>query len=54
MALDRTILLLIAAILVALLARRLRLPYTVGLVVTGLALALARIGTGLTHQLIFG
>lgn len=56
MALDRTILLLIAAILVALLARRLRLPYTVGLVVTGLALALARIGTGtgLTHELIFG
>ncbi|MDQ2686354.1 MAG: sodium:proton antiporter [Armatimonadota bacterium] len=54
--LDRTILLLIVAVLVALAARRLRLPYTVGLVVTGLALALARISTGaaLTPEFIFG
>lgn len=53
---DRTILLLIVAVLVALAARRLRLPYTVGLVVTGLGLALARIGTGaaLTPEFIFG
>jgi CPA1 family monovalent cation:H+ antiporter len=47
--------LLIAAIFVALAARRLRLPYTVGLVLTGVALALTPVHTGirLTHDLIF-
>jgi len=53
--LDHTVLLLVVAILVALVARRLRLPYTVGLVVAGFGLALARISTGftLTPDLIF-
>jgi CPA1 family monovalent cation:H+ antiporter len=43
------------AILVALAARRLRLPYTVGLVFAGAALALFRVeaGLALTHDLIF-
>ena len=43
------------AILVALAARRLRLPYTVGLVLAGAALALFRVDAGLalTHDLIF-
>ncbi len=43
------------AILVALAARRLRLPYTVGLVLAGAALALFRVeaGLALTHELIF-
>ena len=43
------------AMIVAILARRLRLPYTVGLVVAGLGLAAARLETGanLTHDLIF-
>jgi CPA1 family monovalent cation:H+ antiporter len=43
------------AILVAILARRMRLPYTVGLVVAGVGLAAARLETGaaLTHDLIF-
>ena len=47
--------LLIAAIAVALLAQRLRLPYTVGLVVAGVGLALSRNGGGvaLTHDLVF-
>ncbi len=47
--------LLVIAIIVALAARRLRLPYTVGLVVTGIGLALARLGThpALTHDFIF-
>jgi CPA1 family monovalent cation:H+ antiporter len=47
--------LLIAAIIVALAARRLRLPYTVGLVIAGVGLAMARLQTGalLTHDLIF-
>jgi len=55
LSLNRTILLLAIAIVVALLARRLRLPYTVGLVATGVGLALSRIGTGaaLTHDFIF-
>ena len=50
-----TIELLGVAMVVAILARRLRLPYTVGLVLTGLALALARIDVGvtLTHDVIF-
>ncbi|RBP07417.1 sodium/proton antiporter (CPA1 family) [Roseiarcus fermentans] len=43
------------AILVALAARRLRLPYTVGLVLAGAALAFFRVDSGLTltHDLIF-
>src|SRR5258706_2828130 len=47
--------LLVVAMLVAIIARRIRLPYTVGLVLTGVVLALARIDTGivLTHDLIF-
>ena len=47
--------LLIVAIFVALIARRLKLPYTVGLVVTGIGLALTRIDTEtvLTHDFIF-
>jgi CPA1 family monovalent cation:H+ antiporter len=47
--------LLIVATLVALAARRLKLPYTVGLVVTGIALALGRIDLGprLTHDVIY-
>ena len=50
-----TVDLLIAAIAVAVIARRLRLPYTVGLVIAGIALALTRIGTRvvLTHDLVF-
>jgi CPA1 family monovalent cation:H+ antiporter len=52
---NNTIALLVAAIAVALIARRLALPYTVGLVIAGIALALARVNTGvvLTHDLIF-
>ncbi len=47
--------LLVVAIVVAILARRLRLPYTVGLVVTGAILALSHIdfGLALTHDFIF-
>jgi len=43
------------AILVAIAARRLRLPYTVGLVLAGAALAATRVpaGLALTHDLIF-
>ena len=43
------------AMVVAMLARRLRLPYTVGLVVTGIGLAATRLenGANLTHDLIF-
>lgn len=50
-----TIALLGVALLVAIAARRLRLPYTVGLVTAGVALALARVETGeaLTHDFIF-
>jgi CPA1 family monovalent cation:H+ antiporter len=53
--LARTIILLGVAMVVAILARRLKLPYTVGLVLTGLALALARVdfGVELTHDVIF-
>jgi len=52
---DRTIALLLIAALVALIARRLRLPYTVGLVLTGVGLTLLRVGGGamLTPRLIF-
>ncbi len=53
--LFRALSLLGLAILVALAARRLRLPYTVGLVLAGAALALFRVDAGLalTHDLIF-
>lgn len=52
---GRTIELLGVAMVVAILARRLHLPYTVGLVLTGVALALARVGSDvtLTHDVIF-
>jgi len=52
---NTTIALLVAAVAVALIARRLALPYTVGLVIAGIFLALARVDTGLvlTHDLIF-
>ena len=47
--------LLMVAILVAIAARRLQLPYTVGLVVAGMALALSGVGLGvsLTRDIIF-
>jgi CPA1 family monovalent cation:H+ antiporter len=53
--LARTISLLVVAILVAIVARRLSLPYTVGLVIAGIGLALAHFETGLvlTHDFIF-
>lgn len=53
--LTTTVGLLVAAIVVAQIARRLALPYTVGLVIGGIALAVARINVGipLTHDLIF-
>jgi CPA1 family monovalent cation:H+ antiporter len=53
--LFRALSLLGLAILVALAARRLRLPYTVGLVLAGAALAATRshAGLALTHDLIF-
>src|SRR3977135_1836412 len=52
-ALGHTISLLGVAILVAMLARLLSLPYTVGLVVTGIGLAVTRLETGamLTHDI---
>jgi CPA1 family monovalent cation:H+ antiporter len=51
----KTIGLLVVAIIVAIAARRLRLPYTVGLVVAGMSLAFSRIdlGIALTHDIIF-
>jgi monovalent cation:H+ antiporter, CPA1 family len=53
--LSRIIGLLVVAIIVAIVSRRLRLPYTVGLVVTGLSLALAppAANINLTHDFIF-
>ena len=53
--LSRTIGLLVVAIFVAIVSRRLRLPYTVGLVVTGLSLALAPpvANINLTYDFIF-
>ena len=53
--LTRTITLLVAAIIVAVIARRVRLPYTVGLVLTGICLAVSGLETGamLTHDFIF-
>ena len=51
----RMLALLVVAIVVAIVARRLALPYTVGLVVAGAALALSRfdIGIVLTRDIIF-
>jgi CPA1 family monovalent cation:H+ antiporter len=53
--LDRTVSLLVVAVLVAIVARRVRLPYTVGLVIAGVGLALAHFEAGptLTHDFIF-
>ena len=53
--LSHTVALLVAAIFVAMIARRVRLPYTVGLVMTGIGLALVRVETEstLTHDFIF-
>jgi CPA1 family monovalent cation:H+ antiporter len=53
--LTHTIGFLGVAVLVAIVARRVHLPYTVGLVVTGIGLALAGLETGamLTHDFIF-
>jgi CPA1 family monovalent cation:H+ antiporter len=53
--LSHTVSFLGAAILVAIIARRMRLPYTVGLVLTGIGLAVAGLETGamLTHDFIF-
>src|SRR5579863_7227618 len=50
-----TVGLLVVAIIVAIIARRLSLPYTVGLVAAGAGLAYARLDTGvfLTHDFIF-
>ncbi len=54
-ALTHTIGFLVVAILVAIIARRMRLPYTVGLVLTGIGLAVTGLETGamLTHDFIF-
>ena len=54
-ALIHTVSLLGVAILVAIVARRISLPYTVGLVLTGVSFALMRLETGemLTHDFIF-
>src|ERR1700759_4305418 len=51
---TNTIDLLVVAIVVALIARRLALPYTVGLVIAGIGLALTQVGGGvsLTHDFI--
>ncbi len=53
--LSRIIGLMVVAIIVAIVSRRLRLPYTVGLVVTGLSLALAppAANINLTYDVIF-
>jgi CPA1 family monovalent cation:H+ antiporter len=52
---SQAVALLVVASLVAIIARRLKLPYTVGLVLTGIALSLSGItgGASLTHDLIF-
>lgn len=52
---TRIVTLLVLAMFVAIAARRLRLPYTVGLVLTGLALALShlQLGIELTHEIVF-
>lgn len=53
--LNTGLMLMTAATVVALIARRLRLPYTVGLVITGIVLTLLHVGgsVSLTHQLLF-
>jgi CPA1 family monovalent cation:H+ antiporter len=53
--LTRTVALLLVAILVALVARRLALPYTVGLVIAGIGLAFVPVDLALplTHDFIF-
>jgi CPA1 family monovalent cation:H+ antiporter len=52
---SQAVALLVVASLVAIIARRLQLPYTVGLVLAGIALSLSGVGGGasLTHDLIF-
>ncbi len=52
---GQTLALMVIAIFVAIVARRLSLPYTVGLVLAGAALAISRNDTGihLTHDIIF-
>jgi CPA1 family monovalent cation:H+ antiporter len=52
---SQAVALLVVASLVAIIARRLRLPYTVGLVLTGIGLSVSGItgGLTLTHDLIF-
>ena len=52
---GHTIWLLVIAIFVAIVARRIRLPYTVGLVAAGIGITLARVKTdaALTHDIIF-
>jgi monovalent cation:H+ antiporter, CPA1 family len=52
---ERVEVLLLIAAIVAMVARRLRLPYTVGLVFAGIGMALANVSPGvqLTRQLIF-
>ena len=54
--LTHTVSLLGVAIIVAIIGRRMRLPYTVGLVLAGQGLAVAGLDTGvmLTHDFIFG
>jgi len=53
--LTHTVSFLGVAILVVIIARRMRPPYTVGLVLTGIGLAVAGLETGamLTHDFIF-
>lgn len=52
---EQSLMLLIIAIIVALVAHRLKLPYTVGLVITGIALKLMHVNVEvkLTHEFIF-
>src|ERR1700761_6099112 len=52
---SQAVALLVVASLVAVIARRLRLPYTVGLVLAGIGLSLSGVsaGTSLTHDLIY-
>src|SRR5262249_39836540 len=55
LSIERVEMLLLVAAFVAILARRLRLPYTVGLVIAGSVLALFPVASGLTltNELIF-
>ena len=54
-ALAHTLWLLVTAIVVAIIARRIHLPYTVGLVAAGIGITLAhiKIEAALTHDIIF-